>query len=81
VGAPEADAEARDVRTARLLEVFVKVCQAVAYAHHRGVIHRDLKPENVMLGSFGEVLVLDWGMAKVLNQPERPAGSEPEQAS
>jgi tetratricopeptide (TPR) repeat protein/tRNA A-37 threonylcarbamoyl transferase component Bud32 len=72
-------AEAREVERARLLEVFVKVCQAVAYAHHRGVIHRDLKPENVMLGPFGEALVLDWGMAKVLNQPELPAGAEPVQ--
>jgi tetratricopeptide (TPR) repeat protein/tRNA A-37 threonylcarbamoyl transferase component Bud32 len=74
-----ASAEAREVERARLLEVFVKVCQAVAYAHHRGVIHRDIKPENVMLGPFGEALVLDWGMAKVLNQPELPAGAEPVQ--
>lgn len=45
------------------LEVLLKVCDAVAYAHHRGVVNRDLKPENVMLGEFGEVLVLDWGLA------------------
>ena len=45
------------------LEVMHKVCDAVAYAHHNGVINRDLKPENIMLGEFGEVLVLDWGLA------------------
>ena len=47
----------------RLLEVFRKVCDAVAFAHARGVLHRDLKPENIMVGEFGEVLVMDWGLA------------------
>jgi tRNA A-37 threonylcarbamoyl transferase component Bud32 len=57
-----------DVReaTAHLLEVFVKVCDAVAYAHDRGVLHRDLKPSNVMVGAYGEVYVMDWGIARLV---------------
>jgi tRNA A-37 threonylcarbamoyl transferase component Bud32 len=47
------------------LAIFVKVCDAVAYAHHRGVIHRDLKPENIMVASFGQVYVMDWGLARL----------------
>ncbi|MFC1641828.1 serine/threonine protein kinase, partial [Myxococcota bacterium] len=49
----------------RLLEAFTRVCQAVDYAHAHGIVHRDLKPTNIMLGDFGEVYVLDWGVAKV----------------
>jgi len=52
-----------------LLTIFQKVCDAVAFAHSKGVIHRDLKPENIMLGDYGEVLVMDWGLAKIL-KPE-----------
>jgi serine/threonine-protein kinase len=50
----------------RVLAIFEAVCQTVAYAHSKGVLHRDLKPANIMLGAFGEVQVVDWGLAKVL---------------
>ena len=62
----------KEYSQARLLNVFVSICNAVAYAHSRGVIHRDLKPANIMLGDFGEVYVMDWGLARVLNGPARP---------
>ncbi|HTL51942.1 MAG TPA: protein kinase, partial [Planctomycetota bacterium] len=55
------------------LEIFTKVCQAVAFAHDSGVIHRDLKPANVMVGEYGEVLVMDWGLAKVFNAAKASA--------
>ncbi|HYE97492.1 MAG TPA: serine/threonine-protein kinase [Planctomycetota bacterium] len=66
-----------------LLRAFEQVCQTMAYAHSRGVIHRDLKPDNIMLGAFGEVQILDWGLAKVLGGPpeDAPAGSPSEALS
>ena len=60
------------------IEIFTKACQAIAYAHEKGIIHRDLKPGNIMVGSFGEVQVMDWGLAKDLheNSPEDPVSSK-----
>lgn len=62
------------------LSIFQRICEAVAFAHARGILHRDLKPENIMVGSFGEVLVMDWGIAKIL--PARAnAGGEREEST
>ncbi|QDS92122.1 Serine/threonine-protein kinase PknD [Roseimaritima multifibrata] len=58
-------ATVEEYTVARRLEVVINVCQALAYAHMRGVIHRDVKPENIWVGNFGEVILLDWGVAKV----------------
>ena len=55
-------------RLTELLRIFVKVCNGIALAHDRGVVHRDLKPANIMVGEFGEVLVMDWGLARALTQ-------------
>src|SRR5204863_2402306 len=49
---------------AELLRIFLRICEAVSFAHANGIVHCDLKPENVMLGDFGEVLVMDWGVAR-----------------
>ncbi len=59
------------------IEILLRVCDAIAFAHSRGVIHRDLKPENVMLGSFGEVLVMDWGLALAVNDTAKAEAINP----
>ena len=69
-GTPPRTPSEQDFAFRGLLRRFVDVCNAVAYAHSRGVLHRDLKPGNVMLGKYGETLVVDWGLAKALGRTE-----------
>ena len=56
----------KDTSLFQLLDIYLKICDAVDYAHNSGAIHRDLKPENILLGNFGEVLVCDWGSAQII---------------
>jgi serine/threonine-protein kinase len=70
---PRPDPNAVEFR--KLLGRFIDVCEAIAFAHSKGVLHRDLKPHNVMLGRFGETLLIDWGLAKATGRRE-PAGPE-----
>ncbi|MBS2019573.1 MAG: serine/threonine protein kinase [Deltaproteobacteria bacterium] len=65
-----ADGEPTRFSRRKLLAAFSQLCLAVHYAHERGVVHRDIKPNNIMLGSYGEVYLLDWGVAKVAGEPE-----------
>ena len=64
------DSENAPYSTFALLTIFRKVCNAVSYAHSKGIIHRDVKPDNVLVGDFGEVLLVDWGLARRLDQEE-----------
>jgi serine/threonine-protein kinase len=61
----------------RLVDAFARICQAVAFAHRRGVVHRDLKPDNLMLGDLGEVLVMDWGLARDMGDDDHDVPSPP----
>ncbi|MBM4030752.1 MAG: hypothetical protein FJ291_03100 [Planctomycetes bacterium] len=61
----------KEISLGDLLQMFLKVCDGVAFAHSRGVIHRDLKPANIMVGDYGEVLVMDWGLARILRPDDR----------
>src|SRR5207245_6221409 len=63
------------------LRIFLRICDAVAFAHARGVLHRDLKPANIMVGPFGEVLVMDWGLAKILREAVSRGASEADPAA
>ena len=64
------DAAVAEYTQGKLLTIFRKVCDAMAFAHSKVVLHRDLKPENVMVGEYGEVLVMDWGLVKVIGVEE-----------
>src|SRR4029450_10575719 len=57
-------------RLAQRLDIFLRVCDAMAYAHAKGVLHRDLKPENIMVGRYNEVYVMDWGICRVIGAPD-----------
>lgn len=63
--------EAKLAARIKLLDQFIDVCHAIAYAHSKGVIHRDIKPENIMLGDYGETLVLDWGLARLKGHEDK----------
>ncbi len=80
VGLVERDPEmVRLYPLSRLLSIFQRACDALAFAHSRGVIHRDIKPDNIMVGDFGEVLLVDWGIAKITgdDRPTQPYGADP----
>ncbi len=69
------EGDARPLTRRKLLTAFSQLCAAVHYAHERGIVHRDIKPSNVMLGAYGEVYLLDWGVAKLMDAGEDGAGT------
>ncbi len=71
---PALDPASSKLRLRQLLGRFVDVCDAIAYAHSRGVLHRDLKPANIMLGGYGETLIIDWGLAKAVGHRDTASG-------
>ncbi len=75
--APGREANARLLELRKLLGRFNAVCDAVAYAHSRGILHRDIKPANVILGRFGETILVDWGLAKRIGDPESDSADGP----
>ncbi len=70
-----------DLEEHKILEIYMKVCNAISYAHSRGVIHRDLKPDNIMIGKFGEVYVMDWGIAKLIHETDTELENETNSAT
>ena len=73
---PRRDPGERTLALRELLGRFLDVCNAMAYAHSRGILHRDLKPNNILLGPYGETLVVDWGLAKLVGRPEKASSTE-----
>jgi serine/threonine-protein kinase len=74
--AADAPAASRDLALRKLLRRFTDVCNAIDYAHSRGVIHRDIKPANIIVGKYGETLVVDWGLAKSVGRADPSAGEQ-----